>query len=230
MAKTKAELQNDQAEYDRLHAAALAAVGRVDFDAALDHCIDSLKHVDGMMQFEKRWEKRQFHSVETIDLLLRYAPILQRRDCLDALTTILAADRRIDRLATADLAALLLEADLRFRRVSQLIDFVGEFGNAAREMLAARYGGPPEEWAALSETLEQVHYLTTVHTGDRLELQRRTDISRDASGQCRNCGTVARAPLEDLLGGCVCQSCGVETDLTLCFAEGNSSSDDACST
>jgi hypothetical protein len=230
MAKTKTELQQDQADYDRLHAAAHDAVARADFDAALDHCIESLKHVAGMMQFEKRWENRQFRSVETIDLLLRYAPVLQRRDCLDALATVLDTDRRIDRLASADLASLLVEAESRIRRVSQLIDLFSDLGQVEPQTLAARYGGADEEWRALAATLEHVNYLTKVQTGDRVELRRRTNLARPVAGKCRHCGTIALASFGELLDCLVCRSCGVETDLTLYFEEEPPSSDDACST
>ena len=75
------------------------------FLQALDTAIQSFDVIDAMMQFERKYEKRQFDRIEAIDIVLRYAPILFHTTSLEALNNLLKNQKRIDKNADADLAA-----------------------------------------------------------------------------------------------------------------------------
>ena len=107
MAKTKAELKSDQDNYHHLLKNARVALSEQRVKDAIDLAKSTWPYIDGMMQFEQRYENREFTTVEGVAIVLRNAPLVFDRQTLNELAELLKSKRRIDKNASDDLAAQL---------------------------------------------------------------------------------------------------------------------------
>jgi hypothetical protein len=105
MAKNKAALEADATGYREAVSKMRRAHNEGRFFDAIEIAINACDLVDGMMQFERRFEgSSERRIVETIDYVLRYAPLVFDSSSLETLGTILKTQKRIDKNTTADLA------------------------------------------------------------------------------------------------------------------------------
>jgi hypothetical protein len=110
MAK-KAELESDFNQYSILRSKMRHAENVGQFQEALVIAVASFEHIDGMMQFDKKFGKQsQFYSIDTIDFVLKHAPMLFDIASIDKLEVLLKAKRTIEKNTTADLAELVTTA------------------------------------------------------------------------------------------------------------------------
>jgi len=63
MAMTKAEMEHHQQKYQSLMADARAAERAGLYRKAIEKALASWEHIDGMMQYERRYESKEFRSV-----------------------------------------------------------------------------------------------------------------------------------------------------------------------
>src|SRR5438445_210985 len=110
MGMKKSEMEAHRDEYQARMAAARAAERDGLYREAMAEALSAWDFIDGMMQYEKRYEERSFDSVAAIDLVLRYAPLLLDRKSLDTLERLLKEYRRIERDTDADMGAKLASA------------------------------------------------------------------------------------------------------------------------
>ena len=73
---TKAEMEQHSAAYHALMDQVSAAVRGGSYREAVDLAVSSFSHVDGMMQFDKKYGGKETTSVASIDLVLQYAPLM----------------------------------------------------------------------------------------------------------------------------------------------------------
>jgi len=74
MAMNKAEMESHRNDYYALMAQAWAAHHKGLYRKAVEWALSSWDHIDGMMQYERRYGKKEFESIEAIDMVLKYAP------------------------------------------------------------------------------------------------------------------------------------------------------------
>jgi len=92
---TKAEMEAHRAQYYELIAKARAARQDGRYREAVELAMSSWEYVDGMMQYERKYDDKKFSSIEGIDLVLEYAPILFDAESLDKLEFLLKKQRRL---------------------------------------------------------------------------------------------------------------------------------------
>ncbi|HVP11023.1 MAG TPA: hypothetical protein VMV94_07530, partial [Phycisphaerae bacterium] len=107
---TKAEMEAHRAQYYELIAKARAARQDGRYREAVELAMSSWEYVDGMMQYERKYEDKEFNSVEGIDVVLKYAPLLFDLDSLNRLEDLLKDRRRIERDTSADMGDKLAKA------------------------------------------------------------------------------------------------------------------------
>jgi len=154
MAKTKAEMAEDRERYHELVANAQLALRENRFREAVKIASSSWKHIDGMMQFERKYENKEFSNIEAIDIVLEYAPLLFEFTVLNELAALLKAQRRIDRDASDDLARNLSEARDRMWAAHQLWNHLEIHRNVKMDELGSTLGGSQDTWRALAEAWE----------------------------------------------------------------------------
>ena len=155
MAKTKAELEADSERHRLLMADARAELQRGEFQKAVQAAVAAWQHVDGMMQYDRRWGSNfEFESVDSIALVLRYAPLLFDVDSLEQLAALLRLQRRIDKNAAADIASDLDTAKTMMWRAYRLWSHLESEREVRQDELRRKLGGDQDQWRWISETWE----------------------------------------------------------------------------
>ena len=115
----KSEMEAHRAAYYAL-ISARAALQQGLYHKAIDEASASWEYIDGMMQYERRYESKEFESVEGIDIVLEFAPLVFGFQSLEKLDELLRSQRRIDKHSSDDLAARLDSARQSLRDVHRL--------------------------------------------------------------------------------------------------------------
>lgn len=207
MAKSKAELDSDRARYHELMGQARSALKDGRHDEAVQIAACSCKYIDGMMQFERKYEDREFSNIEAIDVILNYAPLLFHFQVLDDLESLLKSQRRIDRDASDDLAGDLSKARARMWEAYQLWNHLEQTGECRQDELRTALGGNEEQWRSIAESWEQIGL---IHRTPERGLFRRsltTQLDAEATAKCPTCGAVINELKHKLLERIACPKC-----------------------
>ena len=216
----KAELQAEHAQYHHDLAAALRLAEEGNYDQAINHAMEAWHHVEDMMKFSRRWEKREFDSVPCIDLVLRLAPVLLHSESLERLTEVLKENKGIDRMAGDDLAARLADAIGKLRAAYRVLDLVERNPGLLQGELDDRLGGDQSQWRSISEGLEKSGALLRTPERPTYRLRLAFGIDRKLVGKCVACGRQALGSYENIIASPQCPSCGHTDALVIVGYEG----------
>ena len=194
MAKKKAELEREHDEYrlaiERLRVADSAG----DYEQALTIAVSAWKFVDGMMQYERRFEDRTEHeSLLCINYVVRTAPLLFAFDVLGSLRTLLATQKRIDKNTSADLSTSLQKAFVRMNAAHRLWDYIEREVHVRQDRLRATLQGDQDEWRWIAEQWQNIGLIRRHPDGGSYILSLVTRMEDEVRAKCSSCGVVARA-------------------------------------
>lgn len=155
---TKAELQEGQNLYYAYLRQAQAAVVAHDWPVALTAAKQALHFVDLMMQFERKYQGKEFETLEAIDIVLDTAPFLLDHASLEQVRELLKTQKRIDKNASADLMGavneacdILSRAHMLWREATTAVDGIApiEDCDGMPLRLAVRWRTLQERWESL---------------------------------------------------------------------------------
>jgi hypothetical protein len=208
MAKTKAELQSDAEEYRRRVSAMRKAHHEGRHLDAIIIALAACDYVDGMMQFERRFEKRpEREDVETIHYVLRYAPLVFDLTSLATLSDLLKTQKRIDKNTAADFAKEVEDAFALMWDAHRLWSFLESEGVAAQDKLRVNLGGDQERWRYIAEIWEQMGLVSRLPECNSYRIALRTRITDEVRGKCRQCGATGKAAMGRFLEDITCPRC-----------------------
>ena len=120
-------------------------------------------YVDGMMQFERRFEDRtEQNSLECVDYALRYAPLLFDGETLNTLSILLQTQKRIDKNTTADLAGDLANATQLMKDAHRLWNHLERHVQVQQDQLRGTLGGEQDRWCWIAEKWESMGFVQRV--------------------------------------------------------------------
>ncbi len=212
---TKAELEQQKTFYYAVLRKAQVAEAAGRLREAVELAVSSWPYVDGMMQFERKYEEREFRSIGTIDVVLKLAPLLLHSPSLDDLAVLLKSQKRIDKNASDDLAARLEESRQRMWSAHQLWSHLEQHPGARQDELSKSLGGDQDAWRALAETWERMGVIARTPEGGSFRLLLRTRMHTLARAKCPSCGLVAKASKSRLLEPQSCPKCQKTSELVL---------------
>lgn len=129
MAK-KAELEIDFQQYMALRAQMRRALQDKQYQTGINTAVSSFPHVDGMMQFDSRYGKKsQFYSIDTLDFVLKYAPLLFDYGSLDQLENLIKTHRRIAKNTVANVFEALASARIQMWEAHRLWTLLEKSGH-----------------------------------------------------------------------------------------------------
>jgi hypothetical protein len=160
-----------------------------------------------MMQYERRYEEKEFQSVEGIDIVLTFAPILLRFDALDELATLLQSERGIDRKASDDLANRLCESRVLLARIRDIFDFLEKQTRFAEDALRANVAWEDRQWWLIVSTWTNMGLIERTREDGRYWLSLVAPTHEVARGKCPTCGATARAEKARFLEAATCPKC-----------------------
>jgi hypothetical protein len=207
MGMTKAELEDDRAQYDALLSQAKSALVGGCFSEAVRLAVSSWEHIDGMMQYERRYEDREFDSIEGIDIVLRHAPLLFEHQSLDKLEALLETQRRIEKNTSADMADKLAKARALMWDAHRMWGHLEAHPDARQDELRQKLGGEQERWRLMAEGWEGMGIIRRTGEGGSYRLALSTRLDEAVLAKCPACGVVVRAPKTRFLGELACPKC-----------------------
>jgi hypothetical protein len=207
---SKSDLQFAQREYDRWERTARTHEMRSEFVECVAAAKRGWPFVADTMKYERKYEHRTFSSIGCIDLVLEYAPPLFDIDSLNELEWLLKDDRSIDRAATDDLAARLLEARNQIAKnlkAWRLLDA----GDVEPRILRRDAAITNPECARLLLVWTSIGCATRSSV-DGLEVVKLQSLSaRRLQAECSECGTVCVDKGAAFLDDCPCPRCATRT-------------------
>ena len=207
MAMSKAEMEDHQRTYQSLMADARTAERAGLYRTAIEKALESWKHIDGMMQYERRYEDREFGSIPAIDLTLKYAPLLLDFVSLDALEGLLKDCRRIERNTSDNLGEKLATARTRMWEAYHLWDYLEWNPIVRQDELRRLLGGDQDHWRFLAESWDRMGLLRREPEGGTYRLALSTRMGEVVPAKCPACGSVVEAPKAMFLEERACPKC-----------------------
>lgn len=177
------------------------------FHEAIELALSSWDHIDGMMQYERKYEDREFDSVQAIDLILEYAPFLLDFHTLDKLAILLKDYRRIERHTSDSYAEKLAEARLIMWEAHRLWDYLEFHPDARQDELRANLGGDQGQWRSVATLWEKMGLLRRTPEGRSYRLTLCTRMGKVVPAKCPSCGAVTEAPKAMFLEDIRCPEC-----------------------
>ena len=215
MAMKKAELEQHREEYRRLMGEAQAALQEGLFRDAVKAALSSWNYIDGMMQYERRFEDREFASIEAIEMILTYAPLLLDYRSLDQLGSLLKDYRRIDKNTSQSLADKLAKATALMWDAHRMWDHVEHHAESRQDKLGKVLGGEQAQWRSVAEGWEKMGLVRRVPEGGSYRLALATRMGEVVSGKCPHCGASTQAPKAMFLEELACPDCRAKGLFTL---------------
>ena len=207
MPMTKAEMEEHDRQYHVLLAQAHEALRQGLVRRAVQHALAAWDHIDGMMQYDRKYENASFDTIPAVDLVLRYAPLLLDFRQLDRLEVLLKEYRRIERDTTADVGEQLAQARARMWNAHRLWDYIEHHPDVRQAELRTALGGEQQEWADIAAAWEKMGLLRRIPDGSTYRLAFSTRMDELVPAKCPECGNLAQAPKAMLLDEMRCPQC-----------------------
>jgi hypothetical protein len=199
----KSKLESDFHHYSTLLANMRQFKKANRFQEALTFAIASLDYIDGMMQFDRKFGKQsQFHSIDTIDFVLKHAPMLFDVESIDNVEALLKAKRTIEKNTTANLAELITAARSSVWEAYRLWTLFEQATTVTEE----HFGREPSLRSIMKFWMKVglVHQTST--EGDS-SYELTTQLTDKVRGKCPLCGATGSGTKVRLLEKITCPKC-----------------------
>lgn len=201
MAPTKAELAEGRDAYYNLLFQSKTALEKRHYYDALGFASAAMTYVDGMMQFERRFENRTISTIECFDIIVRFAPPLFRLRDLDALAALLASQKRIERNSSTSYLAQVPHARSRLFKAYRLWEGFERQGSVpVNDPQLIQHDLTLQDWLQMG----LVHQVTD---SNEVRWALVTSLSRTVRAKCASCGKIAGAAKRRFLEPCKCPQC-----------------------
>lgn len=207
MAMKKAEMEHHQERYQSLMSDARAAEQAGLYRIAIEKALASWEHIDGMMQYERRYGSKEFRSIPAIDLTLKYAPLLLDFTSLDALEGLLKDRRRIEKNTSDSLGEKLAAARTLMRDAHRLWDHLEWNPRSRQDGLRRVLGGDQDQWRSMAEAWEKMGLLRREPESGTYRLSLSTRMGEVVAGKCPACGSIVEVPKAVCLEKMACPEC-----------------------
>jgi hypothetical protein len=207
VAMKKAEIEEHRARYEALMAEARSAERDGLYRRVIELTLSSLGSVDGMMQYERRYEGAELSSIEAVDLILKYAPLLLDADSLKQVEALLRDSRRVERHTSESLADMLSQARALMWDAHRLWDHLELHPEARQDELRRVLGGDQDQWRSVAEAWEKMGLLRRAPEGGSYRLALCTRMGGIVSAKCPACGSITEAPKAMFLEELTCPKC-----------------------
>jgi hypothetical protein len=205
MAKTKAELEADVANYFAQMQAANAAIGNGDIAGAVVFAVSSLPFVDGMMRYQRKYHNVEFASVDAIDVVLANAPVLLDAESLEQINSLLNASRSIEKNTSVNLGERLAAARTMLRDAYAIWELFDQESGVLDSNAWMRVPCEMERWSVIVNAWTSFGLLRQVDNGARFQWA--TSMDAIVQAKCPLCGVLVKAPKHRLLDEAGCPSC-----------------------
>lgn len=203
----KAEKEAHQAAYHSLMDKARSAEREGLYRTAVELALESWDHIDGMMQYEHKYEEREFDGISAINTVLKYAPLLLDYRSLDKLEALLKNCRRIEKNTSESLGDRHAKAKEMMWDAHRMWGHLEQHPEGRQDKLRRILGGDQDRWRSIAEAWDKMGLLHRTSEGGSYRLSLFTRMGEVVSGKCPSCGSVVRAPKAMFLEEEDCPEC-----------------------
>ena len=207
MPMTKADMESHRAAYHSKVASARTARAANGIPEAVAFALSSWEHVDGMIQYEHRYNGAETIDIEGIQLVLNLSPFIFDFASLDKLENLLKNQRRITRYSKDDLAAHLVNARVAMWQAHRVWSVVEQAADATEEQLLRRLECSAEQLRPLLGFWESIGLLRRSQMGGSCQVGLHTRMNESILAKCPACGAQVKAPKVKLLDAAICPKC-----------------------
>lgn len=227
MAAKKAELEADYKAYQKLISKGRSSARKGLYRETVALAAKAFKHIDGMMQYARRYQKRDFESLEAVELVLKYAPYLLDYESLSAFEALLSEQRRIEKNTSESLTDKLREARHMMWNARALWDLLENNPGHRQDKLCQVLEGNQDGWRTIAEMWEKMRLVERVSEGGSYRLQLASKLGTMVRGKCSSCGAVEQAPMGMYLGANACPTCNEDTNFVILPSDSQAEMEDA---
>lgn len=211
----KAELEECHKQYRKLMKDAREAQNAGAFRDAVRKAIAAWPHIDGMMQYERKFNNTELPTVEAIELVLNYAPTVFDRESLDQLETLLKDQRRIEKNTSENLSDKLGKARALMWDAHRLWDYLESHPDANEADIKKVFQGGHAIRRALLSQWEAMGLLRRASDGSSQRFSLTTRMGQIIPAKCSSCGAVTEGPKAMFLEPVACPECRARVNFVL---------------
>ena len=207
MAMTKAEMEQHWTQYQAFLTEIGEPIENGDYKTAIELSVAAWEHIDGMMQYERKYNNLETVPLCALDVVLKFAPILFDFKALDKVDTFLKGQRRIEKNADSDLSDARAKARELMWEAHRLWDHIERHTHPRQDDLRRSLGGDQDRWRSLAETWERMGLLFRSPEGGSYRLSFCTRMDDPVLAKCPSCGAVGKTPKTRFLDNLACPKC-----------------------
>ncbi len=203
----KAEMEEHRNAYHDLVSRARAAESAGSHRRAVELAMSCWDHIDGMMQYERKYEDAEFKSIAAIDIVLKHAPLLLDLSSLSRLESLLKECRRIEKQTSVDLVKKLGQAQSLMWDAHRAWDYLEFHPEATQDGLYEDLGGDRRQWDRILIAWETMGLVQRSDEGRHHHLALCTRMGKVVGARCPSCGSRTEAPKAMFLEELSCPTC-----------------------
>jgi hypothetical protein len=203
----KAELEQHDNAYQALMYKANGALRSNLHSEAIEFAVSAWDHIDGMIQYQRRFADKEVSSIQAIDIVLHYAPLLMDFETLDRLEALLHSQKRISKSTGIDWDNRLAKARAEMWEAHQFWTCLEDQGAIDESSLANFYGDHRKHWRPIAEGWVEMGLVFRVQSGNKSLLSLVTDLNQIVLAKCPSCAAIVKGRKSGCLEEHHCPKC-----------------------
>ena len=179
----KAELEQQDNAYQALMYKANAALRSNLYRETIEFAVSAWDYIDGMIQYQRRFADSEVSSIQAIDIVLHYAPLLMDSETLDRLEALLHSQKRITKSTGIDWDSRLSRARAAMWEGHQFWTHLEGHGAVDESSLNDVLGGDCKHWLLIAEGWIEMGLVFRLHAVNKSLLSLVTDSQPTCVGE-----------------------------------------------
>ncbi|MFL5244104.1 MAG: hypothetical protein ACJ8FY_18525 [Gemmataceae bacterium] len=204
---TKAEMESHRDEYYALVAKAQTARQNGAHLQAIKSAVSSWVHIDGMMQYERKYDKTDLVHLEGVEIVLALAPYLLDFESLNQLDDLLRSQRRIEKNTSADLVENVAKARAMMRKAYDFWNFLECNSDFSQQLVNENRQRDQIDWRSIGKTWEEMGLIKRSTDEVSKDFVLATEMRAHCLAKCSSCGVVGKAAKAKFLEKMACPKC-----------------------
>lgn len=176
---------------------------------AIKEAVAAWEHVEVRMRYGARYEDMEFDTLECVELVLQYAPLVLDADSLDRLEVLLKKQKHVERKTSKSLTAALDVARARLNLAYRAFDLLERRASMSHDELNAWAGPDAPAWKRIA--MEWLRIGVVENSDDGKTCRLRTNLREHWRTKCHACGKGLGGPKWRFLEKLPCPKCGSES-------------------